>query len=98
MPVYARKDLASICSSWGTKPRPLFDPGTREAIRYYKEFGAHRKVKLMEEKNDSLWPKPDFVMAPKEGHRRWRIRQMTSVASLISNLYFFGATHLDRDY
>ena len=35
----------------------------QEAIKYYREFGAHRKVMLLEEKHGNLWPKPAFVMA-----------------------------------
>ena len=33
----------------------------REAIKYYREFGAFRKVSLLEEKHANLWPKPEFV-------------------------------------
>ena len=35
----------------------------REAIKYYGEFGALRKTRMLEEKHDNLWPKPAFVTA-----------------------------------
>ena len=38
----------------------------QEAIKYYREFGARRKERLLETKYVNLWPKPRFVMATQE--------------------------------
>lgn len=38
----------------------------QEAIKYYREFGAHRKVHILEKKYGNLWPKPTYVVATQE--------------------------------
>lgn len=35
----------------------------QEAIKYYAEFGAKRKVAMIEKKHGYLWPKPSIVVA-----------------------------------
>ena len=35
----------------------------QESIKYYREFGAHRKVQMIETKHRKLWPKPSVILA-----------------------------------
>lgn len=55
------RDQSDAAAEKGRQSDALFR--LEQAIQFYRAWGAHRKVGLLQEENSSLWPKPAEIVA-----------------------------------